>query len=575
MKLIKNLFYVLAATLTLASCSDDMDYTPAPKETGPAVYFSSDAEEVIEIAVDATSVTIPVYRMDAAAQMTVAIDHTQPAGNLFTVPSSVTFAEGEQKADMTITFDFSKIEPDVQYVITLAISDSDATTQYGAESYTFAICYSAPYKSIGMCTYTDDLLESVFEFSKDGYANTWQVEIEENELTPGLFRLKNPYTTSECPYWDGGIYWNPSVDNYLIIDATNPNEVFLPEQTFGVDFIGEYGMMKVGTSTAGKYDKDAGTITFPVKSFLLALANYKEGAYAFYGNFSGQFKVLMPGFVAVNPAVELEGVGTFVDNDGAASYIVNITPNEDVDGYKYAVVAGNISFSPAAVAEVEAGIIDGTVESVDGKAAGVATVKLPIEADGKYTVVVVPYSANGDANIYGQASVLSFAVAIGGGELEAAPDATLQMQALEFGNAFESMGFFTHNTVMAIAKGENIVAGQYDFWDTASLTKVVAQTGMSYEEILIDDYANGDAYDVDAKDIPDFASANGYLFAFGNTLPESMEFTLIVSVMNEDGKRTTGIVEMATTAAPVTEVYNKNSVSNWNRKHAKLSSIQF
>lgn len=412
MKLIKNLFYVLAATLTLASCSDDMDYTPAPKETGPAVYFSSDAEEVIEIAVDATSVTIPVYRMDAAAQMTVAIDHTQPAGNLFTVPSSVTFAEGEQKADMTITFDFSKIEPDAQYVITLAISDSDATTQYGAESYTFAICYPAPYKSLGMCTFTDNILAGYYNFT----ITTWQCEIEENEVTAGLFRLKNVFT-STCPYWDPSQFagW-PNV--YLYIDATNPDKVLMPEQELGID-LGD-GMFSIKTAAYGSY-KD-GIISWPVKGLAVAETGYEDGSF-FYTNGSGATRVVMPGVVLLTPEVELEGVGTFVDNDGAASYIVNVTPNEDAAGYKYAVVNGSIAFEEDAVAAAAAGIIGGTTESTDGSLSGTtARVSIPVEADGKFTVVFVPYGLNDGAPVYGNPAALNFAVAVGGGELEPDPD---------------------------------------------------------------------------------------------------------------------------------------------------------
>ena len=412
MKLIKNLFYVLAATLTLASCSDDMDYTPAPKETGPAVYFSSDAEDVIEIAVDATSVTVPVYRMSGDEQLTVAVDHTQPAGNLFTVPASVTFAAGETKAEMTISFDFAKIEPDAQYVITLAISDTDATTQYGAESYTFAICYPAPYKSIGVCTFTDNILAGYYNFN----IATWQCEIEENEVTAGLFRLKNVFT-STCPYW------NPSQfagwpDVYLYIDATDPTKVLIPEQELGID-LGD-GMFSIKTAAYGSY-KD-GIISWPAKGLAVSETEYENGAF-FYTNGSGATRIAMPGVVLLDPQVELEGVGTFVDNDGAASYIVNITPNEDTAGYKYAVVSGSIAFEETEVAEVAAGIIAGTTESTDGQLSGAtASVRIPIEADGKYTVVFVPYGLNAGSEVYGNAAALNFGVAVGGGELEPDPD---------------------------------------------------------------------------------------------------------------------------------------------------------
>lgn len=412
MKLIKNLFYVLAATLTLASCSDDMDYTPAPKENGPAVYFSSDAEDVIKIAVDATSVTIPVYRMNAGEQLTVNIDNTQPAGNLFTIPASVTFAEGSDKAEVKITFDFAEIEADEEYEITLAISDSDATTQYGAEVYTFAICYPAPYKSLGMCTFTDNIIAGYYTIP----VTTWQCEIEENEMTAGLFRLKNVFT-SYCPYFKEGTFagWP---DIYLYINATDPDKVIMPQQELGLD-LGD-GMFSVTAAAYGTY-KD-GIISWPVKGLAVSEAEYKEGAF-FYTNGSGATRVVMPGVVLLNPEVELEGVGTFVDNEGAASYIVNVTPNEDAEGYKFAVVSGSIEFDEDAVAATAAGIIDGSVDSTEGKLSGdVASVKVPVEADGKYTVVFVPFGINEGNAVYGNAAALNFAVAVGGGEVEPDPD---------------------------------------------------------------------------------------------------------------------------------------------------------
>ena len=153
------------------------------------------------------------------------------------------------------------------------------------------------FKSLGMATYTDDIVGPLFKASPV----TYEVEIEESVDNPGKYRLVNPYG-EVFPYNDPGD-WDDSQTYYMVIDATNPDAVVIPQQALGVDW-GD-GMMGVWCMVENYLAQGApasyvepyygklkdGVITFPANS-LIVLDD--EGAY--YANTNGAFKVVLPGY---------------------------------------------------------------------------------------------------------------------------------------------------------------------------------------------------------------------------------------------------------------------------------------
>lgn len=162
------------------------------------------------------------------------------------------------------------------------------------------------FKSLGMATYTDDLISSLFQASNV----TYEVEIEESEENPGKYRLVNPYGAA-FPYNEEGD-WDASQDYYLVIDATDPDYVIIPgQQSLGLNW--GYGMMSViglydyflSTGQADEATLKAagycgtlvdGVITFNPKT--LGVAD-DDGMY--YGNPNGAFKVVLPGYTEAAP----------------------------------------------------------------------------------------------------------------------------------------------------------------------------------------------------------------------------------------------------------------------------------
>ncbi len=155
--------------------------------------------------------------------------------------------------------------------------------------------------SLGMGTMTDDVVASIFSAEK----LTYSIEIQENKSTPGLYRLKNAYT-SAYPYNNSGEY-DSSKDYYIEINAENPNQVYITYQPMGMDW--GYGMFSIWSyadyylqqgetpeniEAKGYFGKlENGVITFPDKTLLANMANYENGA-LFTVNVSGMFNVTLP-----------------------------------------------------------------------------------------------------------------------------------------------------------------------------------------------------------------------------------------------------------------------------------------
>ena len=160
------------------------------------------------------------------------------------------------------------------------------------------------FKSLGMGLYTDDLMTTFFNLPEIA---TYEVEIQESVENPGKYRLVNPYGEA-YPYNSPGD-WDASSDYYMVIDATNPNAVTIPQQALGFDW--GYGMISIWSLVDNYVSQGApadyvapyvgtladGVITFPVKSLLISMANYQNAGW-YYANGNGAFQVVLPSAVA-------------------------------------------------------------------------------------------------------------------------------------------------------------------------------------------------------------------------------------------------------------------------------------
>ena len=401
MKNIKKIYLLvfLISFIGLGACQDDLvGYVPAEIDGTDQVYFPSTNTVTVNVLKGDASVDIPISRVGTEAPATVSLTVTGGEGS-YSIPTSVSFAQGELKSAIKVTFDSEKLEYDDYSDIKIVISE-EYTTLYGKSEYSFKIGIPSPWTSIGKATYFEDFLSTIFKVDIEEY----QIEIQENDLVPGLFRLVNPYGEAYVNNEEGD--WDASKDWYLEINASDPEGVYINIQEVGMDW--GYGMFSMG-SLAGlrlsqgktleevKADGLTGTfkdgiITFPTNELLIKMADYQDGG-LLRANKNGGFMVVMPGVELTDYTIDVEYGGKYFDAkdniEGVVALINEV--GKDVDKIKLALVKAEDA------EDAVAGIIDGEIESVE---VGTNTEKvlLPFAdtpGEGLYTIVAVTFDKDG------------------------------------------------------------------------------------------------------------------------------------------------------------------------------------
>lgn len=402
MKTIKNILGILLTLLainTLYSCGEDEpEYTPAEKLSSAQVYFPETNSSSIELSSTANSFDITIARIKTDDAVTVPLTVTGTE-ELYTVPSSVTFPQDASTAIITVTYDPNQIGFDKFSELTLKIGDENYTTVYGLSEYKFEVGIPSPWETRGTATFIEDFLTTFYGVENSPYG----VEIQENLLQPGFYRLVNPFGEN-YPYNDPGD-WDDSQNWYLEIHAEDPTAVYMNMQETGMSW--SYGMFSVG-SLAGYYMErgqtleevkaagytgiyEDGVITFPANSMLISMANYNEGK-LYTANSNGAFRVAMPGVVLADYSVDVSYAGKYTGtNDKVTGVLAQINSvGEDVELIRLAVVEG--TDVAAAIEGIRSGNIDFTEV-----AAKPATVLIPFSGEPTerhYTIVAVSYASN-------------------------------------------------------------------------------------------------------------------------------------------------------------------------------------
>ena len=179
----------------------------------------------------------------------------------------------------------------------------------------------------GYAMYTDDLLT----FYTGAAPLVYPVKLQERDDQKGIFRMVNAYG-EDYPWNDPG-NWDASKDYYIIINATDPEKVYISPSAVDMGLAWQYGkfytlnlagnyveLAEASTDAAkqkeyldkaepyyGKYEN--GKITFPANSFYMAMDGLKDGAWNWYGNASGAFSLV------INPDLDLHNADMTSDED--------------------------------------------------------------------------------------------------------------------------------------------------------------------------------------------------------------------------------------------------------------------
>ena len=198
--------------------------------------------------------------------------------------------------------------------VIVAVMNEGAVKAVAASSFEYYGGGSNPWKSLGMGTYTESILCSVFKLD----AVTYEIEILENTETPGLYRLMNVYANSTYPYAEDDC---AAEGTYLEVNACDPEGVYVPQQSLGIDWgYGDISFVSGGASYLSNYDfetiKNAGyfgtlkdgVITLPNMKWEMSDGSFREGQGLVYmgtglygfGTLDG-FRVTLPGAAAEAP----------------------------------------------------------------------------------------------------------------------------------------------------------------------------------------------------------------------------------------------------------------------------------
>lgn len=191
MKLFKYTALVLALLAGFTSCNDDDAY--APGEASDGVYFPTDDALEVNLDRNLDYFEVIVSRLGQTAAATYQLTGDADP-EVFTLPTSVTFAEGENSTKVKVGYTGANMAMDKAYPVKLAFAPGTLISTYGYESLEMAVTYPAPWKTIGKGMYRDVFILALTKLSQqEDFNPTWECELQQHEIDPLRFRWKSPY----------------------------------------------------------------------------------------------------------------------------------------------------------------------------------------------------------------------------------------------------------------------------------------------------------------------------------------------------------------------------------------------
>jgi hypothetical protein len=345
-----------------------------------------------------TKFSVPVSRATKGEAVTVNITK-EDADDLFTVPASVTFAAGEDQANIEIGLDPTKFEYNDFKTLTLSV-DPEKGTPYGISSVTLKVGMPLTYKSLGKGTYVDNWA---------GY--TGAVEVQQCEQDENAFRLVKPYAG-----FDGGedFVMEGEMDPYMYftilkkgdklgdVTITQDDLVYFPIYFTGM-IIPDYGVnieidhpaefTSLRTEDKWLFNKvvEYQENGLPAK-VQFAPYYYMEGLGGWNNTkYDGVIEFYFPGYEPLDYDLSVKYLGAFVNADDESFAQVDVKIGSDLDEAKIAIAEG------APSNELLYAIILGTIETTTVTESGVYS--LPCNLNGDLTVMIVGY-ADDEAQTY-------------------------------------------------------------------------------------------------------------------------------------------------------------------------------
>ncbi len=288
-------FSVLVA-FAISACSeyeDTIEPSPSVPAGNQGVYFPSSNTSVFELEpTEPTEITLSIARAESSGAVDVPIIVEINDGDVFNVPQTVSFADGETEKDFTVSF--PNAGEGTTYELKLAVEGEQYVNPYATE---------LPYVTTNVTRIKWETVENPFVYVDGTVAYFYgitplpmYVNAERAQLGGAVrYRFKNAFDvpTGDAdadgiydgfPYNDPGDF-DESNDYYTIIEIDNATgEVFMFAHQLGMAW-GD-GMFSIGSVYRNLSENKAsyplgtmkdGVITFPNNSLFVSEAGYNNG----------------------------------------------------------------------------------------------------------------------------------------------------------------------------------------------------------------------------------------------------------------------------------------------------------
>lgn len=278
----------LAVMFSACDKAADQYYEAASPVATPPAYFALDYDGDVVIDENQTSFTVPVYRASSASQETVDVQcavnadffhfqkdvpegETAPSvdltpvngGGEATIP--VTFEAGEDSVAIRVSYDWPTMNANAgkEFIFDFAVDGTSSeyfssTAQCSAIYVPWEPVIGPKGETAGM--FKDQCLISGFKVS--GVDFIFEVDIQRNPLSPGLYRVMTPYANAPANTTGNDFRYNGGDRvNIMYINASDPNNVYLCDKVGKAKPVYDtYYTLSSEYSDISFFDRAAGTI---------------------------------------------------------------------------------------------------------------------------------------------------------------------------------------------------------------------------------------------------------------------------------------------------------------------------
>lgn len=551
--LIYSTFILLAAGM--ASCTQE-EFKPGEPdlENCYGVYFDDAQQNTGSLMLDPSdprSLTFSVSRLKEDGEIEVPVVVEGSEEGIFEAEPLI-FEDGQRTAVLTVNFD--KAESSKNYSCRLSLEDPQYALVYGQNSLSvdfslviieWELVTGTGGEQTGM--WRDDIISSYFipAAYNEQYAEH-EVTVYKRKDIEGYYRVDNAYTQEyvESMLNVALIGATPSCSNpSLVINATDPEKVWIDLQSIGVDLGGSYsGVLSICSNVEEVISNadnlygtlENGVIEFPANGIL-----FEKGGSLYLANTAAKTRLILPGYEAPDYSLSLQA-GACTDG----SLPVTFVKGTDVASVKYAVYTGRLD--DGQVFTYADNIIRGEEPNVKTLGAGESSVTVSGMETGFYTLVAVAYDAEG--NDCGYTSV-SFGYVAQGDDMSVQIDAGMIVS-----DKYAPQGFTSENSIEYYIYGEDIENAYLAFYETSSLS------GASDMDLVSDILSKAENTMLGSAEISQINN-EGYVDILTGLDPAT-SYTMVVYADN--GYESTLVKEEATTLGaplnPLEKIYTDSDI---------------